>query len=188
LRFIHYPSYHVFIAGGVAIPGASVGIFMGGFFLKRFQLGPKGALGLVISFNLFCLACYSLLFFVGCDNARMAGTTIPYYYNNGEDDPSVGIVNAATAATPSVSPSMMPLKGGGDVAAPRIFEVDLICLSSRFASFLLVLIVALFIYSPIKFSTRSKLRRRQRKLTISPSVVQKPTIARIEFIFLMQTF
>ncbi|CAG0920965.1 unnamed protein product [Notodromas monacha] len=65
--------------GGVAIPGASVGIFMGGFILKRFQLKPKGALGLVISFNALCLACYSLLFFVGCDNPLMAGTTLPYY-------------------------------------------------------------------------------------------------------------
>lgn len=29
--------------------------------------------------NVVCLSCYTLLFFLGCDNLKMAGTTIPYY-------------------------------------------------------------------------------------------------------------
>lgn len=63
----------------MAIPGACIGIFLGGCFLKRFELKPKGAVQFVLISNLICLACYGLLFFLGCDNLKMAGTTIPYY-------------------------------------------------------------------------------------------------------------
>ena len=65
--------------GGIAIPGACIGIFFGGYILKRLQLRPKGAVQLVIFFNILCLSCYALLFFFGCDNIKMAGTTMPYY-------------------------------------------------------------------------------------------------------------
>lgn len=65
--------------GSIAVPGACIGIFLGGCFLKRFELKPKGAVQFVLISNLICLACYGLLFFLGCDNLKMAGTTIPYY-------------------------------------------------------------------------------------------------------------
>ena len=32
----------MYISGGIAIPGAVFGVLMGGFLLKRFQMGPKG--------------------------------------------------------------------------------------------------------------------------------------------------
>ncbi|EEB20444.1 organic anion transporter, putative [Pediculus humanus corporis] len=65
--------------GSIAIPGACIGIFMGGFLLKRLELKPKGAVQFVLISNTICLACYGLLFFLGCDNVKMAGTTIPYF-------------------------------------------------------------------------------------------------------------
>lgn len=65
--------------GSIAVPGACIGIFIGGCFLKRFQLKPQGAVLFVLISNLICLLCYTLLFFLGCDNLKMAGTTIPYY-------------------------------------------------------------------------------------------------------------
>lgn len=52
---------------------------MGGCFLKRFALTPRGAVQFVLVSNVVCLSCYTLLFFLGCDNLKMAGTTIPYY-------------------------------------------------------------------------------------------------------------
>ena len=64
--------------GGIAIPGACIGIFMGGYILKRLQLKPKGAAQLVVFFNVLCLCCYVMLFFFGCENIKMAGTTMPY--------------------------------------------------------------------------------------------------------------
>lgn len=73
--------------GSIAIPGACVGIFIGGLFLKRFQLKPKGAVQFVLVSNVVCLACYALLFFLGCDNVKMAGTTIPYYNNTSNLEP-----------------------------------------------------------------------------------------------------
>lgn len=73
--------------GSIAIPGACVGIFIGGLFLKRFQLKPKGAVQFVLVSNVVCLACYALLFFLGCDNVKMAGTTIPYHNNTSHLEP-----------------------------------------------------------------------------------------------------
>ncbi|XP_063548392.1 solute carrier organic anion transporter family member 3A1 [Cydia strobilella] len=64
--------------GSIAIPGACIGIFMGGCLLKRLELRPKGAVQFVLISNTICLSCYALLFFLGCDNIQMAGTTIPY--------------------------------------------------------------------------------------------------------------
>ncbi|XP_053960049.1 uncharacterized protein LOC128864424 isoform X1 [Anastrepha ludens] len=65
--------------GSIAVPGACIGIFIGGCILKRFQLKPKGAVQFVIISNAICLGLYAMLFFLGCDNLKMAGTTIPYY-------------------------------------------------------------------------------------------------------------
>lgn len=65
--------------GSIAIPGACIGIFMGGLILKRMELRPKGAVQFVLILNAICLFCYTLLFFLGCDNLKMAGTTIPYF-------------------------------------------------------------------------------------------------------------
>lgn len=67
------------IIGSIAIPGACLGIFLGGCFLKRFELKPKGAVQFVLISNIICLCCYGLLFFLGCDNLKMAGTTTSYY-------------------------------------------------------------------------------------------------------------
>lgn len=69
------------ITGSIAIPGACIGIFMGGCLLKRLELRPKGAVQFVLISNTICLSCYALLFFLGCDNIKMAGTTIPYTNN-----------------------------------------------------------------------------------------------------------
>ena len=65
-------------AGGIAVPGACVGVFFGGYVLKRFQMKPKGAIQFVLFFNLVCMGLYTALYFLGCDNVRMAGTTLPY--------------------------------------------------------------------------------------------------------------
>lgn len=67
--------------GSIAIPGACIGIFIGGCILKKFQLKPKGAVQFVLISNVICLACYAFLFFLGCDNLKMAGTTTPYHNN-----------------------------------------------------------------------------------------------------------
>ncbi|GLG98073.1 Solute carrier organic anion transporter family member [Gryllus bimaculatus] len=72
--------------GSIAIPGACIGIFMGGCLLKRLELRPKGAVQFVLISNTVCLACYGLLFFLGCDNVKMAGTTIPYF-NSSKPEP-----------------------------------------------------------------------------------------------------
>ncbi|XP_055295376.1 solute carrier organic anion transporter family member 5A1 isoform X2 [Sitodiplosis mosellana] len=83
--------------GSIAIPGACLGIFLGGCFLKRFELKPKGAVQFVLISNLICLSCYGLLFFLGCDNLKMAGTTIPYYNSTTHATPEPFTVNLTAA-------------------------------------------------------------------------------------------
>lgn len=79
--------------GSIAIPGACIGIFFGGCLLKRLELKPKGAVQFVLVSNVVCLTCYGLLFFLGCDNVKMAGTTTPYYYNSSIKGPEPFQVN-----------------------------------------------------------------------------------------------
>jgi organic anion transporter 3A len=65
-------------AGGIAVPGACFGIFLGGYLLKKLQLKPKDAIQFVLFFNLVCMGLYTALYFLGCDNMKMAGATHPY--------------------------------------------------------------------------------------------------------------
>lgn len=82
--------------GSVAIPGACIGIFFGGCMLKRLELRPKGAVQFVLVSNVICLVCYGLLFFLGCENVKMAGTTIPYF-NSSTKGPEPFQVNLTAA-------------------------------------------------------------------------------------------
>lgn len=86
-----------FILGSIAVPGACIGIFLGGCFLKRFELKPKGAVQFVLVSNVICLACYGLLFFLGCENLKMAGTTTPYYNSTSHAQPEPFQVNLTAA-------------------------------------------------------------------------------------------
>ncbi|XP_034253759.1 solute carrier organic anion transporter family member 5A1, partial [Thrips palmi] len=81
--------------GSIAIPGACIGIFFGGCLLKRLELRPKGAVQFVLISNTVCLACYGLLFFLGCDNVKMAGTTIPYFNSSSHEAPFTVNLTAA---------------------------------------------------------------------------------------------
>ena len=65
-------------SGGIAIPGAVVGILVGGYLCKRCQLAAKGALQLTLTLNFVALATCGVFFMLGCDNVKMAGATRPY--------------------------------------------------------------------------------------------------------------
>ncbi|OXA64695.1 Solute carrier organic anion transporter family member 5A1 [Folsomia candida] len=64
--------------GGIAIPGACLGIFFGGWLVKRMQMKPSGACKFVVTTNILCLAGYVLFFFLGCSNPNLAGATVSY--------------------------------------------------------------------------------------------------------------
>ncbi len=67
--------------GGVAIPGACVGIVAGGFIVKKFKIDIKGASLMAICCNILCLIGIGFLIFLGCPNIKMAGTTMHYTTN-----------------------------------------------------------------------------------------------------------
>ena len=66
------------VSGGIAIPGAVVGILVGGHLCKRCQLAARGALQLTLTLNFLALATCGVFFLLGCDNITIAGATRPY--------------------------------------------------------------------------------------------------------------
>ncbi|KAK3087583.1 hypothetical protein FSP39_007828 [Pinctada imbricata] len=75
----HSDDYGKTIKGGIGIPGAVVGILVGGFILKRFQLQPKGAIQLTLLLNALALVGFLSFLTLGCKNLKIAGATIPYH-------------------------------------------------------------------------------------------------------------
>ncbi|KAK3727107.1 hypothetical protein RRG08_048210 [Elysia crispata] len=69
--------------GGIGIPGAVIGILMGGYILKRLALSPKGAIQFVLLLNTAALCGFSFFFFMGCDNLKIAGANFPYFNSSG---------------------------------------------------------------------------------------------------------
>lgn len=113
--------------GSIAIPGACIGIFMGGCFLKRFQLTPRGAVQFVLVSNLICLSCYTLLFFLGCENLKMAGTTIPYY-NYSPAHSGAGIAGAGKSSGHGVEPFQVNLTAACNFGCEcRMTDVEPVC-------------------------------------------------------------
>nr|XP_006121346.1 solute carrier organic anion transporter family member 1B3 isoform X1 [Pelodiscus sinensis] len=67
-----------FVTGVTALPAVSIGIFLGGFIMKKYKLGIVEAtkFGLVMSFMAFLISVAQ--FFVGCENHVVAGLTVSY--------------------------------------------------------------------------------------------------------------
>ncbi|XP_076083885.1 solute carrier organic anion transporter family member 4A1-like isoform X3 [Mytilus galloprovincialis] len=63
--------------GYVAVPCGGGGTFLGGYLVKRFNLGIKGIIGLCLGVTLPCFACV-LIFLINCENVPFAGVNIPY--------------------------------------------------------------------------------------------------------------
>ncbi|XP_059175220.1 solute carrier organic anion transporter family member 5A1-like [Physella acuta] len=72
------PSLANLYTGGIGIPGAVIGILIGGYILKRLALSPKGAIQFVLLLNTLALCGFSFFFFMGCDNPKIAGANFPY--------------------------------------------------------------------------------------------------------------
>jgi len=46
--------------------------------MKRLQLTPSGAAKFVVITNIICLIGHGFFFFLGCNNPKLAGATVPY--------------------------------------------------------------------------------------------------------------
>ncbi|XP_023932071.1 solute carrier organic anion transporter family member 5A1 [Lingula anatina] len=64
--------------GGIAIPGAVLGVLLGGFLMRKLQLKPKGAIQMTLILNGLAIGVMVLLLFTGCENRKIAGATMPY--------------------------------------------------------------------------------------------------------------
>ncbi|CAH1773391.1 unnamed protein product [Owenia fusiformis] len=69
--------------GCVAIPGAFIGIIVGGYIYQKFNFSTKGALQMTLILGSITLALFAVLFFLGCDNPKFAGATRPYFNSSG---------------------------------------------------------------------------------------------------------
>ncbi|XP_007891308.2 solute carrier organic anion transporter family member 3A1-like [Callorhinchus milii] len=71
-------SYANQFIGVTAVPCVCLGIFLGGFVLKKMSLTPLGAIKMTMTVNLLSTTTYVLLLFLGCDTGPVAGATIGY--------------------------------------------------------------------------------------------------------------
>uniref|UniRef100_A0A4W3JUV3 Solute carrier organic anion transporter family member n=1 Tax=Callorhinchus milii TaxID=7868 RepID=A0A4W3JUV3_CALMI len=75
-------SYANQFIGVTAVPCVCLGIFLGGFVLKKMSLTPLGAIKMTMTVNLLSTTTYVLLLFLGCDTGPVAGATIGYMNGN----------------------------------------------------------------------------------------------------------
>ncbi|VDP05701.1 unnamed protein product [Soboliphyme baturini] len=64
--------------GSVAIPGACVGTFIGGWVLKKYRLSVNSIAKYIITVNTVAIILLGIFFFIGCDNPDVAGVVVPY--------------------------------------------------------------------------------------------------------------
>ncbi|XP_068134134.1 solute carrier organic anion transporter family member 1B3-like [Hyperolius riggenbachi] len=67
-----------FITGVTTLPAAALGMFLGGFIMKRYKFGLLSAskMSFITSFTAFLLS--MVVFIIGCENNDVAGITITY--------------------------------------------------------------------------------------------------------------
>uniref|UniRef100_UPI00398EDFC4 solute carrier organic anion transporter family member 3A1-like n=1 Tax=Pristiophorus japonicus TaxID=55135 RepID=UPI00398EDFC4 len=71
-------SYANQFIGVTAVPCVCLGIFLGGFVLKKMSLTPLGAIKMTMTVNMLSTATYVMLLFLGCETGPVAGTTVAY--------------------------------------------------------------------------------------------------------------
>lgn len=97
--------------GGIGIPGAVVGILIGGCILRRFQLNPKGAIQMTLILDILALGGYTMLFFLGCDNLKIAGATFPYFNSTGHKIMEANLTSACNSNCDCSPNNLEPICG-----------------------------------------------------------------------------
>ncbi|XP_030071233.1 solute carrier organic anion transporter family member 5A1 isoform X2 [Microcaecilia unicolor] len=64
--------------GIIIVPSAGVGIFLGGYIIKKLKLGARESAKLAMICSGVSLLCCSTLFIVGCESINLGGINIPY--------------------------------------------------------------------------------------------------------------
>ncbi|XP_073525131.1 solute carrier organic anion transporter family member 1B3-like, partial [Phyllobates terribilis] len=67
-----------FITGASTLPAAAVGMFLGGFLMKRYKLGFLSTSKLVFACFFVAFIMSLSVFIVGCENGEVAGITVSY--------------------------------------------------------------------------------------------------------------
>ncbi|KAM3184136.1 hypothetical protein ACTXT7_008998 [Hymenolepis weldensis] len=70
------PAHKIF--RGLIVPSGAIGILAGGLILNKAKLSRKGAVLFVFGINFVIVGCMSSFFFLGCENPKIAGFTVPY--------------------------------------------------------------------------------------------------------------
>uniref|UniRef100_A0A8C6ZPI3 Solute carrier organic anion transporter family member n=1 Tax=Nothoprocta perdicaria TaxID=30464 RepID=A0A8C6ZPI3_NOTPE len=67
-----------FIIGLTSLPPVGIGIFLGGFIMKKYKMSMTGAAKFAYSMSFLAFLLTLLHFFVGCENHVVAGLTVSY--------------------------------------------------------------------------------------------------------------
>uniref|UniRef100_A0A8C4RY24 Solute carrier organic anion transporter family member n=1 Tax=Erpetoichthys calabaricus TaxID=27687 RepID=A0A8C4RY24_ERPCA len=75
------------LIGVAAIPCVCLGMFLGGYLVKKCNLTPVGIVKLGMAANMLCSAAFVFLLFLGCETGPVAGLTSGYMNRTGWDFP-----------------------------------------------------------------------------------------------------
>lgn len=71
------------LSGVINIPAVALGMFSGGVLMKKLKLSIMGAAKFALGTSLLGYFLSLFFFAMGCENAKVAGITVPYYgYND----------------------------------------------------------------------------------------------------------
>ena len=65
------------VTGVVGVPAGLIGVLLGGYIVKRFDLKVRAIIKLVIGLNA-AATCLYLMFVIRCENVDFAGITVTY--------------------------------------------------------------------------------------------------------------
>ncbi|XP_019622980.1 PREDICTED: LOW QUALITY PROTEIN: solute carrier organic anion transporter family member 2A1-like [Branchiostoma belcheri] len=101
-----------FLVGVASIPGAAVGIILGGYLVKRFKWGMPGCINFCFGTQIVSFAMFCVLYTFECPNMYLAGVTLPYvsFYGviPGLTDMSPGLVAGNTSNISMTSLPVVP--------------------------------------------------------------------------------
>ncbi|XP_061775200.1 solute carrier organic anion transporter family member 1C1 [Nerophis ophidion] len=104
-----------FLMGVINIPAVAFGIFSGGLLMKKMKLNIMGAAKFAFVTSLIGYILSLFFFAMSCENAKMAGVTLPYSSVEETSKDKESLLNACNAKCFCADNNWEPVCGGDDV-------------------------------------------------------------------------
>ncbi|XP_061781975.1 solute carrier organic anion transporter family member 1C1 [Nerophis lumbriciformis] len=104
-----------FLMGVINIPAVALGIFSGGLLMKKMKLNIMGAAKFAFVTSLIGYVLSLFFFAMSCENAKMAGVTLPYGSVEETSEDKESLLNACNAKCFCPDNNWEPVCGGDDI-------------------------------------------------------------------------